>query len=145
MHRYATRTVWEGNLGEGTARYTGYGRAYRVVIAGKADLAGSADPAFRGQADRHNPEELFLAAVSACHMLSYLALCARRGLRVVGYQDAAEARLDLDAGRLADITLRPEVILAPGGDAAVAAELHDAAHARCFIARSCAVPIRVLP
>ena len=144
-HRYATQVVWEGNLGEGTASYDLYGRAYRVLVVGKPDLPGSADPAFRGDADRHNPEELFLAALSACHMLVYLALCARRGLQVVAYEDAATARLELDVrggGRIVDVTLRPEVTIASGADAAMAAQLHEDARARCFLASSCAVPIR---
>jgi organic hydroperoxide reductase OsmC/OhrA len=77
VHTYAARLVWEGNSGEGTASYEGCGRSYRVLIEGKPELIGTADPAFRGDASRHNPEDLFLAAISACHMLTYLALCAR--------------------------------------------------------------------
>ena len=81
-HEHAARLIWDGNTGGGTAGYAGYSRRYRVLVPGKPVLQGTADPVFRGEADRHNPEDLFLAAISACHMLSYLALCARQGVRV---------------------------------------------------------------
>jgi len=57
---------------------------YQARVAGKPNLAGTADPAFRGQRDKNNPEDFFLASISACHMLTYLALCARGGIQVVG-------------------------------------------------------------
>ncbi|MGH7563502.1 MAG: OsmC family protein [Gemmatimonadota bacterium] len=145
-HEYSARVIWEGNLGEGTSSYTGYGRQYRVLVDGKPDLAGSADPAFRGEADRHNPEDLFVASLSACHMLFYLSLCARSGIRVVEYEDAARGVVTLDAdggGRFEKVTLRPVVTIAGPENEALAGELHDAAHELCFIANSCSVPIRV--
>jgi organic hydroperoxide reductase OsmC/OhrA len=143
-HAYAARVVWEGNTGEGTARYTGYGREYRVVVDGKPDLAGSADPAFRGDAARHNPEDLFLASLSACHMLFYLSLCARGGVRVLAYEDRARGTLRMEAGgggRFAEITLHPAVTIAGGSDADLALRLHDRAHELCFIANSVGVPV----
>ena len=69
LHRYATRTEWTGNLGEGTANYRAYARDHRISAAGKPDLAGSSDPAFRGDASRWNPEDLLVASLSSCHML----------------------------------------------------------------------------
>lgn len=144
-HRYAARLVWDGNLGGGTASYAGYGRDHRVLIDGKPELAGSADPTFRGDPARHNPEDLFLAAIASCHMLSYLALCARRGVSVLAYEDHAVGTLVLDengGGRFSEVTLAPRVTLAEGADEALAARLHDTAHERCFIAASCGVPIR---
>jgi organic hydroperoxide reductase OsmC/OhrA len=147
-HAYAARVVWAGNTGEGTARYTGYGRDYRVQVAGKPDLAGSADPAFRGDGGRHNPEDLFLASISACHMLFYLSLCARGGVRVLAYEDQAQGTLRVDAGgggRFEEITLHPRVTIEGEENAALALRLHDTAHELCFIARSCSVPIRHQP
>jgi len=87
IHEYTARVTWDGNLGEGPSSYAAYSRAYRVHVAGKPDLVGTADPVFRGKADKHNPEDFFLAALSACHMLSYLSLCARKGVCVVAYED----------------------------------------------------------
>lgn len=147
-HAYTARVVWDGNTGAGTAGYAAYGREYRVQVAGKPDLAGSADPAFRGEAHRHNPEDLFLASISACHMLFYLSLCARQGVRVTAYEDEARGTMRVDAGgggQFQEIALHPAVTLGAGADATLALRLHDTAHGLCFIARSCSVPIRHHP
>lgn len=146
-HHYATRLRWEGNLGQGTARYDAYARSHRVLVAGKPDLLGSADPVFLGDADRHNPEELFLASISACHMLVYLALCARRGIEVVGYEDEAHGTLHVHAagGQFDEVTLHPVVTIEREDARAAALALHDVAHERCFVAASCRVPIRLAP
>lgn len=144
-HRYLARLVWEGNRGEGTWAYDGYDRQYRILIAQKPDITGSADPHFRGDAARHNPEDLFLASVSACHMLTYLALCARQGVRVLAYDDSAVATLRLDTsggGCFDEIELRPTVTVASARDIEPAERLHRDAHQQCFIATSCRVPIR---
>ncbi|HEX2209736.1 MAG TPA: OsmC family protein, partial [Longimicrobium sp.] len=144
-HRYAARLVWEGNTGEGTARYTGYGREYRIVMDGKPDLAGSADAAFRGDPHLHNPEDLLVAALSACHMLSYLALCALRGVRVAAYEDRADGVMRMEpggGGRFHEVTLRPVVTIDREEHAALARELHETAHETCFIASSCSFPVR---
>ena len=143
-HRYELALAWEGNQGTGTADYATYGRGFRIAIAGKPELQGSADPAFRGDAGLYNPEDLLLAAVASCHMLSYLALCARQRIAVVRYADAAEGTLALlptGGGRFEEITLRPRVTLARGGDRPAAAALHERAHQLCFIASSCGFPI----
>jgi len=146
--RYAARVEWTGNRGTGTDAYASYGRNYRVTIAGKPQLDGSAAAMFRGDPALHNPEELFIAAVSACHMLLYLALCARSGVRVLEYEDDASGTLVLHSdggGRLSEIVLAPVVTLAPDADEALALKLHDTAHQRCFIANSCSVPIVFSP
>jgi organic hydroperoxide reductase OsmC/OhrA len=143
-HHYQAQVVWEGNRGEGTVHYDGYGREYRVRIAGKPDLIGTADAAFRGAPDRHNPEDLFLAAIAACHMLTYLALCARQGLRVLAYADAVEGTMCEDGrggGRFEEVVLRPAVTVASADEVEAALRLHDRAHESCFIAASCRVPI----
>ena len=92
-HHYALELSWIGNLGLGTSTYEGYSREHVVRIAGKPDLRGTADPLFRGDAALHNPEDLLLAALSQCHLLTYLALCARARINVVSYRDAAEGTL----------------------------------------------------
>lgn len=143
-HHYATQLTWDGNRGDGTATYAGYGRQYRIAIAGKPELHGTADAAFRGEADKHNPEDFFLAAISSCHMLSYLALCARAGISVVAYEDAATATMQEDGaggGRFTEVVLHPKVTIADAAHIDRAKELHDRAHELCFIASSCSVPI----
>ena len=144
-HRYASRLVWEGNRGDGTADYRTYGRAWRAGIAGKPDLAGSADPAFRGDPAAHNPEDLFLIAVSSCHMLSYLALCAKYKVVVLAYEDRAEGTMREDGrggGRFEEVILSPVVTISPESDHERAVALHERAHEQCYIAASCSVPIR---
>lgn len=148
VHEYAARLIWDGNTGEGTASYAGYGRQYRVLVAGKPPLAGSADAAFRGDAAMHNPEDLFLAAISACHMLSYLALCARKRVCVLAYEDDTRATMVTDArggGKFTEVVLRPRVTIRDAAQLGLATQLHDGAHELCFIANSCSVPIRHEP
>lgn len=147
-HHYAVTISWQGNTGTGTSAYADYARDYSVAAAGKATIAGSADPAFRGDPARWNPEELLLASVSACHQLWYLHLCADAGIRVLGYCDTAEATLQLErdgSGRFSGIVLRPEITLAEGSDEALADGLHGRAHDMCFIAGSVNCPIDVRP
>lgn len=144
-HRYRAELAWTDPSNIGTAHYASYPRAFCARIDGKPDLHGSADAAFRGDASAHNPEDLLLIALSACHMLTYLALCARAGIRVLDYRDAAEAELVLDAsgsGAFREARLQPRVTIASGDRLAQAQQLHEAAHRACFIARSCAFPVR---
>ena len=146
-HRYEAALTWTGNEGTGTSDYRSYGRSYTVAVDGKPELHGSADAAFRGDPARHNPEDLFLAAIAGCHMLSYLALCARRGIRVVAYEDRASGVLTLEGGggRFTGVELNPTVTVAGGTGAAdleLAERLHETAHEQCFIASSVSVPIR---
>jgi organic hydroperoxide reductase OsmC/OhrA len=145
VHGYGVVVIWEGNQGAGTSAYTSYGRRFRVEVEGKPDLAGSADPAFRGDPSLHNPEELLVAAVASCHMLFYLSLCARSGVTVVRYRDAAEGILEIlpgGGGKFGEITLHPRVTLSRGSDPEAAAALHARAGELCFIASSCNFPIR---
>ena len=144
-HEYAARIVWDGNTGDGTATYDGYGREYRALVTGKPDLAGTADAAFRGDPHKHNPEDLFLTAISSCHLLSYLALCARRGIVVLAYEDDAWGRMvasENGGGKFEEVVLRPRVTIANEKDRATAEQMHDTAHELCYIANSCSVPIR---
>ena len=143
-HQYRTTIAWDGAGDTGTSSYAVYGRNYRVRVEGKPDIEASADPAFRGDPARHNPEDLFVAAISACHMLTYLALCARKGIHVVAYEDAATGTMEKTGdggGCFTEVVLHPRVTIAQG-DANLAAKLHDKAHALCYVANSCSVPIR---
>jgi organic hydroperoxide reductase OsmC/OhrA len=147
-HHYSAHLIWDGNRGKGTATYAGYGREYRVAIEGKPELHGSADVAFRGDADRFNPEDLFVAAIASCHMLSYLALCAKHGICVIAYEDAAAGTMKEDGkggGRFEEVVLHPVVTIADAEQVERATKLHARAHESCFIANSCSVPIRHEP
>jgi organic hydroperoxide reductase OsmC/OhrA len=143
-HRYEVALRWEGNRGAGTSGYRDYGREHAIEAAGKAAIAGSSDPAFRGDPSRWNPEELLVASLSACHQLWYLHLCAEAGIVVVAYEDRALGIMVEEAdggGRFRTVTLRPRVTVRAGADLARVRALHEAAHEKCFIARSVAFPV----
>jgi organic hydroperoxide reductase OsmC/OhrA len=144
-HKYRIEVEWTGNRGTGTSRYDAYGREHLIRAEGAPDIPGSSDPAFRGDAERWNPEELLIAAASACHKLWYLHLCAVNGVVVTAYLDRAEGVLDEPGGRFASITLKPEVTVAAGSDAEKARSLHHPAHEKCYIANSLSVPVAVEP
>ncbi|RIA55911.1 OsmC family protein [Dichotomicrobium thermohalophilum] len=142
-HRYQVHVSWSGE----TRSYQSYSRAHRIAINGKPTIAASADPAFLGDADLPNPEDMLLAALSACHMLWYLHLCAVNGVVVTAYEDRAEATM-VEApcdGRFTDVVLHPVVTITADSDADLARSLHERAHAECFIANSVNFPVRHVP
>ena len=145
-HHFAARVIWTG-AERGPARdYDSYSRDYRIEVEGKPALEGSADPTFRGDAARHNPEDLLVAALSACHLLSYLALCARAGIEVVAYEDQASGRMAImdRKMRFTEVTLAPKVTIG-AGDLELARALHEKAHGACFIASSVNFPVLNMP
>jgi organic hydroperoxide reductase OsmC/OhrA len=149
-HRYETLVEWTGNTGTGTSSYRAYERRYEVSAPGqpKPAIPGSSDPAFRGDRARWNPEELLLAALSACHQLSYLHKCADAGLVVTSYVDRAEGIMVEEAnggGHFQRVVLRPVVTFAPGADLDRARALHEEAHHLCFIASSVNFPVENEP
>lgn len=144
-HRYQTHLRWQGSTAEG---YAAYSRGHELVTppAG-AVLALSADPAYRGDPARHNPEQLLLAAASSCQLLSFLALAARARLDVRGYEDDAEAIMPVDGTpvRITEIVLRPQVVVAPGTDLEHVLSLVHRAHEECYIANTLTAVVRLEP
>jgi organic hydroperoxide reductase OsmC/OhrA len=147
-HSYAVEVEWTGDRGEGTASYRAYGRENAVRAAGKPELAGSADRTFHGDRDRWNPEELLLAALSQCHLLSYLHVCVNHGVVVTGYRDAATGEMTETGdggGRFTRVDLHPVVELADESQRALADSLHEEAGRLCFIANSVNFPVHHEP
>ncbi len=144
-HRYEIKLTWTGAAQEPTQNYKSYSRAYQIEAPGKPPLAASADPAFRGDPALYNPEDLLVAALSGCHMLTYLAHCALQGIAVVAYEDQASGTMvqEGSGGRFTEVTLRPQVTVAAGGDLDKARALHEKAHADCFVANSVNFPVRI--
>lgn len=143
-HHYATSLRWTGNRGTGTSGYRNYERSYMLSAQGKADLEGSSDKTFRGDAAKWNPEEMLLSALSSCHMLSYLHQCADAGITVLDYTDDASGTMVLDddgAGRFTGVVLRPRVMVSDDSDLQAAEHLHHPAHEKCFIANSVNFPV----
>nr|WP_163502683.1 OsmC family protein [Halomonas socia] len=148
QHDYHVQVTWTGNLGSGTRDYRAYSRDHEIEIAGKATLQGSADPAFLGDAGRHNPEDMLVASLSACHMLWYLHLCAEARIVVEDYIDQAQGNMALTSsggGHFTQVTLRPRVTVSGDSDAQLAERLHERAHALCFIANSVNFPVTCEP
>jgi organic hydroperoxide reductase OsmC/OhrA len=143
-HRYGLAVEWTGNLGDGTSSYRGYSRDHDVVIPGLPVLKGSADPTFHGDRERYNPEQLLLAALAQCHLLSYLHVAVKHGVVVTAYRDEASGlmRLNRDgSGQFERVTLRPRVTVADAGQVELAGRLHHEANQVCFIARSVNFPV----
>ena len=145
-HHFAARLVWTGAEHGPTRDYQSYSREYRADVEGKPPLVGSSDPKFRGDASKHNPEDLLVVALSACHMLSYLAACAQAGIEVVTYEDQASGLMAIKDRkmRFVEVTLAPHVTIA-AGDLDQARALHDKAHEDCFIANSVNFPVLHMP
>jgi organic hydroperoxide reductase OsmC/OhrA len=148
-HHYAITTTWTGNRGSGTSDYRAYGRDHEIFAEGKAArVPGSADPHFRGDPARYNPEELLVAALSACHMLSFLHACADAGIVVTEYRDSPTGTMAAHSdgsGNFTRVTLHPHVTITDATRIPEVAALHDKAHHLCFIARSVNFPVEIEP
>lgn len=137
-HQYSASITWTGNSGEGTKDYKSYERSYNIAISNKVEIKGSSDPAFRGDQTKHNPEDLFLASVSSCHMLWYLHFCAVNNIVVTEYIDNAKGTmLETDSGGLfTEVVLYPSVVITDKDKIELASRLHEEANKHCFIANS---------
>lgn len=144
-HRYRVRTEWTGDRGSGTSGYRDYARDVTLRVAGKPDLLASSDKPFRGDPTRWNPEDMLVAALSQCHLLSYLHACVQAGVVVTAYVDEASGVMAEDGasgGRFTEVVLRPVVTVADERMREAALAAHETAHRWCFIANSVNFPVR---
>lgn len=128
--------------------YDSYNRAHRWAFDGGVEVVASAAPDYRGDPDRVDPEEAYVASLASCHMLTFLALAARKRLVIDSYTDHAVGLMEKNAdGKLAitRVTLRPEIEF--GGTTRPSSEelakLHQLAHEHCFIANSVRTAVTV--
>ena len=142
-HRYEVRTFWSAGAGGAPKSLDGFSRNHSIEIAGKAVIEASSDPSFRGDPALHNPEDLLVASLSSCHMLWYLVLCVARKIPILAYEDEAYGVMAETPrpGRFVEVVLRPKVTVGKGADLALAAQLHERAHAECFVASSVNFPV----
>ncbi|HEY2018880.1 MAG TPA: OsmC family protein [Bryobacteraceae bacterium] len=149
VHQYCVRNQWTGNLGTGTSGYRAYSRNLELSCAGKAGpIAGSSDPLFRGDRTRYNPEELLVGAISACHMLWVLHLCADAGIVIKAYTDDATGEMAEHkdgSGEFTRVVLHPQMEITDAGRIAEATEIHERAHGMCALARSMNFPVDAEP
>jgi organic hydroperoxide reductase OsmC/OhrA len=132
-HSYPLTLTWTGNTLDAT-----YGRNATVSTAGKHPLSVSSAPEYAGDPSRWNPEDLLGTALATCHMLTFLALCAKAKVSVMGYEDHAEAVLDTvdKVTRVTQVHLRPIIRVPRGTSMAKVVELFEKAHKYCFVANS---------
>lgn len=144
-HQYRARCSWRGSTRAG---YRAYSRSHRgQCLPAPAVLALSADPAYRGDASRLNPEQLVVLAAASCQLLSFLAEAARAGIDVVAYDDEASGEMPEreHAQRITNIGLQPHVTVVEPADEAKVRELVDDAHRLCYIANSLRATLSVDP
>ena len=143
-HAYDVTVTWAGNTGEGTAGYRSYTRDHTIATEGRPELLGSSDPTFRGDRSRWNPELFLLAALSECHLLSYLHVCVMEGVVVTSYVDDAHGSMTTypdGSGRFTGVVLRPRVTVAEADMVEAAVKAHHRANELCFIANSVNFPV----
>ena len=142
-HHYELALSWQGNRGTGTSGYRDYSRDVLLRADGKPDLLGSADRPFRGDPSRWNPEDLLVAALSQCHLLSYLHMAVTHGVVVTAYDDRPVGTMAQEGvgGRFTRVLLRPRVTIADPGQVELATRIHADASGACFIASSVNFPV----
>ena len=148
QHHYDLTVTWTGDTGTGTSSYRGYRRTHTVSAQGPPELLGSADRTFHGDRDRWNPEQLLLASLAQCHMLSYLHVCVTEGVVVTRYVDRATATMVTDpdgSGRFTEAMLRPEITVTGRSMVPAATRAHHRANELCFIANSVSFPVHHQP
>lgn len=149
IHTYQITLNWQGNLTHSATGYTDYSRNFLVSHLGKENIYGSADRVSMGDPTRWNPEQLLIAAASACHKLWYLHLCAVNHLHVTHYVDDAYAEVqkaeDGKKGQIIKIVLCPQVTFHDDVDITLALQLHQDAYAQSVIANAISTPLVVQP
>ena len=140
IHQYEAQARWRKGADANPMNH-------RLTFGDRPAIEASGAPQYKGDPGKLNPEELFVAALVSCQMLSYLALAARGGLDVVAYEDAGRGTMTIADKRMrfTEVALRPRIRIAPGGDEAKARALVEAAHDACFIANSVSCAVRVEP
>lgn len=148
QHHYKATIKWTGNIGTGTDNYRNYERSHQIIIDDKVEISGSSDPAFRGDKNKHNPEDLLVSALSSCHMLWYLHLCSEAGVIVTDYIDNVTGVMietSNGGGHFIEVTLNPIVTVTKKSMINKANELHKKANELCFIANSVNFPVKHNP
>lgn len=144
-HIYRSHLLWEGTTGHG---YRAYSRCHRAVSPpSTVEVPLSADPQFLGDPAKINPEQMLVMAASSCQLLAFLALAARQGVDVHGYEDEAVGTMPQTAApmHITTITLTPHIVVAVGTEVARVEKLVHEAHEQCYIANSLRGSVIVRP
>jgi organic hydroperoxide reductase OsmC/OhrA len=145
MSEYKAKITW-ATTGE-SFTYETYSRAHAITFGSGTEITASSAPEYKGHADQVNPEEQLIGAISSCHMLTFLAIAAKKSLEVIRYKDEASCYLEKDETGGLSVTravLRPEIAFADKApDAETLTRMHESAHRNCFIARSLKTKVTV--
>jgi organic hydroperoxide reductase OsmC/OhrA len=147
-HHYKLRAVWHGNKGTGTSGLKDYDRSHTITIQGKPELHLTTDNPAVGDKTKLNPEDLLVTAISSCHMLSYLYVCAMEGIIITSYLDHATGIMiekESGGGSFKEVILNPICEVADESMIAKATELHHKAHEICYIANSVNFEVKCNP
>jgi organic hydroperoxide reductase OsmC/OhrA len=147
-HTFETTLVWPAEAGQTLPPDAAFSRNSVLAAPGKPFIAASSPIVFGGDATRYNPEEMLMLSLSQCHMLTYLAIAAKKRMGILGYEDRAAGTLGMGPSgkmQMVDVLLRPRVTVARGTILADAQALHEKAHANCFVANSMNFTVRNEP
>lgn len=147
-HTFNTTLRWPADPAQPKPPVAAFSRNSVLGSPGHADIQGSSPTVFGGDASRYNPEELLTMALSHCHLLTFLALAAKKQVAVLAYEDHATGRLGKGPSgkmQMEHVQLRPKVTVAKGTDLAMVNAMHEKAHAYCFIANSVNFPVENAP
>ncbi|MPZ43057.1 MAG: OsmC family peroxiredoxin [Betaproteobacteria bacterium] len=146
MSEHRIQTIWQRTSADFT--YASYNRDHEWRFKSAVTVGASASPQYKGNPDLPDPEDAFVAALSSCHMLTFLAVAAKHGFVVDRYEDAAVGYLEKNAQSKLAITraeLSPRIVFAGERqpDAEMLRRMHDEAHHGCFIANSVSTQVSV--
>ena len=146
-HRFEATLRWPASATQSLPPIPTYSRNNILGGAGKPEVPGSSPAVFGGDDTRYNPEELLVMSLAQCHMLTYLAIAAKKQMTILAYEDRATGTLGFGEhgtkGKMSlqEVTLHPRVTVAKGTNLADAEAIHAKAHANCFIANSVNFPV----
>jgi organic hydroperoxide reductase OsmC/OhrA len=147
VSEHRAHIVWENETD--SLRYEDYRREHSWTFPKSGIVVkATAAPKYRGKPEAVDPEEALVAAISSCHMLTFLAICAKRNVVVQRYDDEAVGWLEPNEQKrlaIARVVLKPKVIFCAGHrpDAETLAKIHQESHEHCFIANSVRTAITV--
>lgn len=148
-HTFEATVRWPADPAQALPPDPAFSRNAVLGSPGHADVPGSSPTVFGGDASRYNPEELVALALAHCHMLTYLALAAKRRVAVLAYEDRATVELGKDPAigkmKILSALLRPRVTVAKGTNLDDARAMHAKAHEHCFVANSVDFPVENAP
>jgi organic hydroperoxide reductase OsmC/OhrA len=150
-HQFEATLRWPASATQPLPPEQAFSRNSILGAAGKPDVPSSSPAVYGGDDTRYNPEELLLMSLAQCHMLTYLAIAAKKRMTILAYEDRPTGTLGIGASGAAgkmsmqEVTLHPRVTVAAGTNLADADAIHEKAHANCFIANSVNFPVSFAP